>query len=38
VAVVFLVLGTSLVFDVMAFALLALHDPMDATRRTVLPS
>jgi hypothetical protein len=30
-------LGTSLVFDVMAFALLALHDPVDAARRTVLP-
>jgi hypothetical protein len=30
VTVVFLVLGTSLVPDVMALALLALHDPVDA--------
>jgi hypothetical protein len=31
-----LVLGTLPVLDVMAFALLALHDPVDAARRTVL--
>jgi hypothetical protein len=36
VAVVFLVLGTSLVLDVVALALLALHDLVDAARRTVL--
>jgi hypothetical protein len=37
VAVIFLVLGTSPVFDDMAFALLALHDPEDDAPRTVLP-
>jgi hypothetical protein len=31
-----LVLGTPPVLDVMAFALLALHDRVDTTRRTVL--
>jgi ABC-type methionine transport system permease subunit len=31
-----LVLGTPPVLDVMAFALLALHDLVDTTRRTVL--
>jgi hypothetical protein len=36
VAVVFLVLGTSLVLDVVSLALLALHDLVDAARRTVL--
>jgi hypothetical protein len=36
VAVVFLVLGTSQVLDVMALALIALHDLVDAARRTVL--
>jgi hypothetical protein len=36
VAVVFLVLGTSPVLDVVALALLTLHDPMDAAWRTVL--
>jgi hypothetical protein len=36
VAVVFLVLGTSLVLDVVSPALLALHDLVDAARRTVL--
>jgi hypothetical protein len=36
VAVVFLVLGTPPVLDVVALALLALHDPVDATWRTVL--
>jgi hypothetical protein len=36
VAVIFLVLGTSPVFDDMAFALLALHDPEDVAPRTVL--
>jgi hypothetical protein len=36
VAVGFLVLGTSPVLDVVALALLALHDPMDAARRTIL--
>jgi hypothetical protein len=36
VATVFLVLGTPPVLDVMALALLALHDPVDATWRTVL--
>jgi hypothetical protein len=36
VVVVFLVLGTSAVLDVVALALLALHDPVDAARRTVL--
>jgi hypothetical protein len=35
-AVVCLVLGTPPVLDVAAFALLALHDPVDAVRRTVL--
>jgi hypothetical protein len=30
VVVVFLILGTSLVLDVVALALLALHDPVDA--------
>jgi hypothetical protein len=36
VAVFGLVLGTPPVVDVMAFALLVLHDPVDAARRTVL--
>jgi hypothetical protein len=36
VVVVFLVLGTSPVLDVVAFALLTLHDPMEAAWRTVL--
>jgi hypothetical protein len=36
VAIVFLVLGTSPVLDVVALALLALHDPGDAARRAVL--
>jgi hypothetical protein len=36
VAVVFLVLGTSPVLDIVALALLSLHDPVDAARRTVL--
>jgi hypothetical protein len=36
VVVVFLVLGTSPVLDVVAFVLLALHDPVDAAWRTVL--
>jgi hypothetical protein len=35
-AVVSLILGTPPVLNVMAFALLALHDPVDAARRTVL--
>jgi hypothetical protein len=35
-AVVGLILGTPPVLNVMAFALLALHDPVDAARRTVL--
>jgi hypothetical protein len=35
-AVVGLVLGTLSVLDVVAFALLALHDPVDVTRRAVL--
>jgi hypothetical protein len=35
-AVVCLVLGTLSALDVVAFSLLALHDPMDAARRTVL--
>jgi hypothetical protein len=34
--VVCLILGTLSVLDVVAFALLALHDPVDAARRTVL--
>jgi hypothetical protein len=34
VAVVFLVLVTSPVLNVVALALLALHDPVDAARRT----
>jgi hypothetical protein len=36
VAVFGLVLGTPLVLDVVAFAFLALHDPVDAAWRTVL--
>jgi hypothetical protein len=36
VAVVCLVLGTSPVLDILAFTLLALHDSVDAARRTVL--
>jgi hypothetical protein len=36
VAVVFLVLGALPVLDVVAFALLALHDPVDAAWGTVL--
>jgi hypothetical protein len=36
VAVVFLVLGTSPVLDVVTLTLLALHDPVDVARRTVL--
>jgi hypothetical protein len=36
VAVFGLVLGTPSVLGVLAFALLALHDPVDATWRTVL--
>jgi hypothetical protein len=36
VAVVFLILGTSPVLDVMTLALLALHDPVDAFQGTVL--
>jgi hypothetical protein len=36
VAVVFLVLGALPVLDVVAFALLALHDPVDAACGTVL--
>jgi hypothetical protein len=36
VVVVFLVLGASPVLDVVAFALLTLHDPLDATWGTVL--
>jgi hypothetical protein len=35
-AVVGLVLGTPSVLDVVAFALLALHDPVDTAWRTVL--
>jgi hypothetical protein len=35
-AVVFLVLGTSSVLDVVVLTLLLLHDPMDAAWRTVL--
>jgi hypothetical protein len=35
-AVFGLVLGTPPVLDVMVFVLLALHDSVDATRRTVL--
>jgi hypothetical protein len=35
-AMLCLVLGTSSVLDVVAFALLALHDPVEAARRTVL--
>jgi hypothetical protein len=35
-AVVSLVLGMPPVFDVVAFALLALNDPVDAAQRTVL--
>jgi hypothetical protein len=35
-AVVFLILGTSPVLDVVALALLALHDPVDAAGKTVL--
>jgi hypothetical protein len=35
-AVLCLVLGTPSVLDVVAFALLALHDPVEAARRTVL--
>jgi hypothetical protein len=35
-AVVGLILGTPPVLNVMAFVLLALHDPVDAARRTVL--
>jgi hypothetical protein len=35
-AVFGLILGTASVLDVMAFALLALHDPVDAALRTVL--
>jgi hypothetical protein len=35
-AVFGLVLGTPPVLDVVAFALLALHDPVDASRRTIL--
>jgi hypothetical protein len=34
--VVGLVLGMPPVLNIMAFALIALHDPVDATRRTVL--
>jgi hypothetical protein len=36
VAVVFLVLGTSLVLDVVTFVSLTLHDPVDAAWGTVL--
>jgi hypothetical protein len=36
VVVVCLVLGTSLVLDVMVVALLMLHDAMNGTRRSVL--
>jgi hypothetical protein len=36
VAVVFLVLGTSLILDIVTLALLVLHDPVDAAWRTVL--
>jgi hypothetical protein len=36
VAVVFLILGTSPVLDVVVLALVAVHDPVDAARRTVL--
>jgi hypothetical protein len=36
VAVFGLVLGTLPILDVVAFALLAFHDPVDAARRTVL--
>jgi hypothetical protein len=36
VAVVFLILGTSPVLDVMTLTLLALHDPVDAFQGTVL--
>jgi hypothetical protein len=36
VLVVFLVLGTLLVLDIVVLALLTLHDPVDATRGTVL--
>jgi hypothetical protein len=36
VAVIFLVLGTPPVLDVVALTLLALHDPVDAAWRTVL--
>jgi hypothetical protein len=35
-AVVGLVLGMPPVLNIMAFALIALHDPVDAARRTVL--
>jgi hypothetical protein len=35
-AMLCLVLGTPSVLDVVAFALLALHDPVEAARRTVL--
>jgi hypothetical protein len=36
VGVVCLVLGTPSVLDAVVFALLVLHDPVDASRRTVL--
>jgi hypothetical protein len=36
VAVVCLILGTPPVLDVVAFTLLALHDPVDAARRAVI--
>jgi hypothetical protein len=36
VAIVFLVLGTLPVLDIVVVTLLALHDPVDAARRTVL--
>jgi hypothetical protein len=36
VAAVFLILGMSLVLEVVALALLTLHDLVDAARRTVL--
>jgi hypothetical protein len=36
VTVIFLVLGTLPVLDVVALALLALHDPVDAAWRTIL--
>jgi hypothetical protein len=35
VDVVFLILGTSPVLDVVTLALLALHDPLDTARRSV---